>query len=216
MFWGYKGSFLLLNNIQFPILDQIMPHYTHLGDGVLITSIFSLLIIKRDKSMVVSLLFTMIMVSLIVFIAKRWLFPDWNRPLLVFEGLESFNYLATVPLKRYAFPSGHSMAAAAMFTYIAYFISAHKPMLQALIAFISISIAYSRLYIGVHFLGDILVGTLIGVCLSLLCLERFYPWMKTVLQEESRSLAVLKWALYLFSSGIFFLSIYSLYIEHYQ
>lgn len=173
--WGYEQSFLFLNRLHNPLLDLIMPHLTHLGDGVIVTTFFAFLILPRNNSLVVTLLITMIGVSLVTVITKNYLFSDWDRPLAVFEGRASFHYIATVALKRHAFPSGHSMAAAAMFTIIAFHIGSVPWYRGTLLGLFSILIAYSRLYIGVHFLGDVLVGTLLGALLASLALGLVYP-----------------------------------------
>jgi undecaprenyl-diphosphatase len=173
--FGYEESFLILNRLHFPLGDLIMPHYTQLGDGVLITTIFSLFVIRKDKPLVISMVLSMLLVMILVAFFKTQFFSDWNRPPVVF-GLESGLHYITLEGERFhSFPSGHSTAVACMFGFVAYFLSARSPLPAILLALIAVSISYSRLYIGVHFLGDMQAGTILGCLIGLFGLMILYP-----------------------------------------
>ncbi|MFX3623202.1 MAG: phosphatase PAP2 family protein [Ectobacillus sp.] len=92
----------------------------------------------------------------------------------------------------YSFPSGHAMNAVAFVGFVAYLaITEHRLKLWQkliLIIFASVlifSIAISRVYLGVHYLSDILAGFAAGGSWLLLCIllhKRFCPKNK---QEAS-------------------------------
>lgn len=60
----------------------------------------------------------------------------------------------------YAMPSGHTQSASTTFFGLAYFFKNKKLFISAII--ITILVGLSRMYIGVHYLTDVLVGGLLG------------------------------------------------------
>lgn len=211
MYWGYEKSFLLLNSYRHPLLDTLMPHFTLLGDGVLIPCIAALIVLPKGKDWVLCLLITLLLVSWMVQFSKSQLFPDWNRPLLTFEGKASFYYIATDTLKRFAFPSGHSAAAAAMFTFIAFAWRSRTYGPGIVFCLVSAAIAYSRLYIGVHFLGDILAGVFLGVSIACLVLWGIYPHLNRFVENiRAPKDKWVSWPLYVLVLFALFFRIYDL------
>jgi len=73
--------------------------------------------------------------------------------------------LVAIP-KSHSFPSGHTATAFAGATALSFFFPRAAPAFVVLAA----AIAYSRLYVGVHFPLDVLGGALIGVATALLLL----------------------------------------------
>ena len=72
------------------------------------------------------------------------------------------NYLRYVPSDRFSFPSGHSMNAFALATVLALTF----PWIAPGAAAVAASIAASRVILGLHFLSDVLVGSLLGVAIG--------------------------------------------------
>ena len=170
---GYHQSFLTLNAIRLPLADVIMPHFTHLGDGLLLSCTLGLFLMPNKKAVLVNLVGTLILTSLIISLTKSYLFSDWFRPLKVFEHTEDFYYISLDRLTRRSFPSGHSAAAAVILSFAAFVWEKARRWIGVLFGLTIIAISYSRLYIGVHFLGDILVGSLVGVACSVLSIWMF-------------------------------------------
>jgi len=85
----------------------------------------------------------------------------WHRP----RPLEVAVYLE----KSWSFPSGHAILAVSLYGFLIYFfwknLKKRKNKIVALVfgLLIIIVIGFSRLYLGVHYLSDVLVGYLIGV-----------------------------------------------------
>jgi len=71
----------------------------------------------------------------------------------------------------YGFASSHAANMTAIAVCTTYFFT------KRTISYITISwallISYSRIYLGVHYPGDVFAGILIGICVSLLCLTVF-------------------------------------------
>src|SRR5688500_13072650 len=72
--------------------------------------------------------------------------------------IEPHCWASLLPPDQFSFPSGHSITAFAITTPIALI----YPSLQATLLFIAISIAVSRVVLGMHFLSDVVVGILLG------------------------------------------------------
>ncbi len=189
-----------------------MPHYTHLGDGVTISIIFMWIVLPRNKAVVLSMLISLLLVSLSIFLFKSYVFPDWDRPLRVFDTVQHFHYISLDRLTRHAFPSGHSAAAAAMFTIIAFYLENGRWYRGILLGMLAVSIAYSRLYIGVHFLGDILAGTLLGLALAMLVLAWMYPVFARYFSKlNKQGHRWWYWSLYLLGAIAIFININNFY-----
>ncbi|MEL6696835.1 MAG: phosphatase PAP2 family protein [Bacteroidota bacterium] len=163
---GYNDSFLLLNRFRSGLADTVMPHLTHFGEGFFISGLMGLTLVRR-ASWLWLMAATMVVVLGTIILCKFVIFADWDRPLSVFEEGEFF-YVALKPLRKNAFPSGHSAAVAGAVA-LAVFGQNERPAWIGVFASIGlILVAYTRLYIGVHFLGDVVVGTMVGVGIAAL------------------------------------------------
>ena len=67
------------------------------------------------------------------------------------------------PPDQFSFPSGHTMTAFA----IAVSVGTFYPEFQAALVFAAVTIAISRIILGMHFLTDVLVGMLLGIGIGL-------------------------------------------------
>ena len=74
-----------------------------------------------------------------------------------------------LPPDQFSFPSGHTMTASAL----AVVVSLFYPSLMAGVCFCAISIAASRILLGMHFLSDVLAGGLLGASIGYLTFTLF-------------------------------------------
>jgi undecaprenyl-diphosphatase len=74
-----------------------------------------------------------------------------------------------LPPDQFSFPSGHTMSAFS----IAMVLSYYYPSLQAPLFFLAVSIAASRIVLGMHFLSDVLAGIVLGTALGLASVVAF-------------------------------------------
>lgn len=141
------------------LLDSIVPYLTKLGDGGIFWIIIAIVFIISKKyrlngiKLGISLLLCLIIgnITLKPLIARI-------RPFDINTGIE---LLISRPTD-FSFPSGHTMSsfAAAIIIY-----NANKKMgIASLI--LAVLIAFSRLYLYVHFPSDILAGMVIGTAIS--------------------------------------------------
>jgi undecaprenyl-diphosphatase len=91
----------------------------------------------------------------------------------------------------FSFPSGHALVSIAVFGAIALVLARHLPspgqqaLLFAATAVLVLAIGFSRLYLGVHFLSDVLAGFAAGVAwLSLLYVGLLFRQARTGRQLE--------------------------------
>lgn len=66
----------------------------------------------------------------------------------------------------FSFPSGHSLTAFAVVTPLVWF----YPDLRTLLLFCAVSVALSRLILGLHFLSDVLAGSALGALTGWICM----------------------------------------------
>ncbi len=143
------------NKIRCEIFDQIMPLITHLGGAIFTISFTLSLLIFGNHSVTLLGLEVALSLSLshvIVHFIKRKV--NRPRPHTVLEIIEKFD----VPICNYSFPSGHTTAAFAVGNILAM----NLPHFANLIMGLATLVAVSRMYVGVHYPSDVLVGFLIA------------------------------------------------------
>jgi undecaprenyl-diphosphatase len=74
-----------------------------------------------------------------------------------------------LPPDRFSFPSGHTMTAFSIALVLSYF----YPSLEGPLFFLALSIAVSRVVLGMHFLSDVLAGAVLGVGLGCASITTF-------------------------------------------
>ena len=146
-------------NFQNPILDKLMVLFTVMGElGMLWIGIGLMLIMQekyRNKGIVIFVtlsITTIIGEGVIKNIFQR------KRPC---HGISCKDLLIKKP-KSYSFPSGHTASSIAAATVLSTFFTPY-----AIIFFgIAVLIAFSRMYLYVHYPTDILAGIALGVLCS--------------------------------------------------
>jgi undecaprenyl-diphosphatase len=83
--------------------------------------------------------------------------------------IEPHCWARLLPPDQFSFPSGHTITAFA----VAVSLSAFYPALTAPLLFCAVSIAVSRILLGMHFLSDVVVGALLGSGLAVLSYSVF-------------------------------------------
>src|SRR6266849_555105 len=95
--------------------------------------------------------------SILVFMALKRL-SQRSRPCQ----LEPHCWSKVLPPDRFSFPSGHTMTAFSIAIVVSYF----YPSLEGALFFLALSIAVSRIVLGMHFLSDVLAGIVLGVAVG--------------------------------------------------
>lgn len=158
-------EFDILNYLQTlhnPFLDKLMLFFTHLGDQgfIWVCLCLILLIIPKTRKTGVILFIALLIDTLVcnVFLKNFFMRP---RPCTI-----NPNITLLIPQPQdYSFPSGHT---AASFTVVSvlYLLKQKKLFIFSLV--LACFIAFSRMYLYVHYPSDILGGVIVGFLCGLL------------------------------------------------
>ena len=145
-----------------PFLTNIIRIITHLGDPIIVTSITILLvIIPKTRKKVGYPMAAAVIVSEALNLILKEIFAR-ERP----------NILQLVNETTYSFPSGHAMINTTVYTMLGIFaikyIRSKKIKISVIIMCIimPLIISFSRVYLGVHYAGDVLGGMLLGFAVT--------------------------------------------------
>lgn len=172
---GKANSFLLINNFHNQWLDSFFSKFTFLGDGIfaLILSLLFLIFKKKKASFLtlITFVFSGLVAQLIKNIAHN------PRPKLFFKPDVYVHFIDGVTVSNnFSFPSGHTTTAFAVVTLIV--LIAEKKIIQLPLLLIAILIGYSRIYLGQHFLLDVIAGAFIGAISALITVYFAEKWTK--------------------------------------
>ncbi len=153
-------------NLWCPVGDALMPRITHLGDGGIVWIALALMLLcipkwrKTGLSMALALLMGLLVCNL-------WLKPMVGR-------LRPFDYqlqcygrvieLLIAAPKDFSFPSGHTIASFEAATVL--LLRSRKWGIPALL--LAVLIAFSRLYLYVHYPTDVIASVVLGTLFGLL------------------------------------------------
>ena len=156
--WVYAEAVEHMN----PFLTNIIRIITHLGDPIIVTSITILLvIIPKTRKKVGYPMAAAVIVSEALNLILKEIFAR-ERP----------NILQLVNETTYSFPSGHAMINTTVYTMLGIFaikyIRSKKIKISVIIMCIimPLIISFSRVYLGVHYAGDVLGGMLLGFAVT--------------------------------------------------
>jgi len=149
-----------LRSVQSPGLDRLAYVVSALGAEVLAVLMVVLLIVfgrQRRWGAAVGLLVVVVGAQLLNNVLKDWFHRTRPAPL---EGL--------IPAQAFSFPSGHAMVAAAFYLFVGYLAwrilkGRARIVGAAVLVLVALLIGLSRLYLGVHYLTDVVAGYIAGV-----------------------------------------------------
>ncbi|MCL7747884.1 phosphatase PAP2 family protein [Halalkalibacter alkaliphilus] len=148
-------------------LDLILPRITHLGGATFTLSMLLTMIFIFSNDVRYWAIDGLISLT-ISFIAVQIIKKSFGRKRPYLK-LPDVNTVAN-PLKDFSFPSGHTTAAFS----IAVVFALHSPILTFTVVPLAMIVAISRMYIGLHYPTDCLIGAFLGTISSILAVYFIY------------------------------------------
>ena len=143
---------LAIQRVSSPFLDLLMRGISLLGSEFFYFGVLVLLYWRTQRAFAIRLAFV-VLVSLYTNFLLKVLFA-LPRPagagLRILETPEDFS-----------FPSGHAQSVASFWLFLAF--SLREPLYFWLSGILTFCVALSRMYLGVHYLGDVVFGAFLGV-----------------------------------------------------
>jgi undecaprenyl-diphosphatase len=166
-----KNLFLFLNGLHFPFLDSVMAGITHRLTWIPLYVYIIFLIYQQRKNQlfIVSFFIIVFAAGLSDFITSGLMKPYFLR-LRPCHTSEIIPYLHLVGDcgGQYGFASSHAANTFSLsFSFLILFNKSYPTFSKILLAW-AIIVSYSRIYVGVHFPIDIMVGAAVGFLCSLL------------------------------------------------
>ena len=163
--------YLINNNLSNPIFDFIMPTITNFGGfgTLLVLCILAILICRycnKEKYLKISklCLYALLLSGVIALCLKLSIVEE--RP---FKMLGHVHQLV-LPSEPNSFPSGHSSSTFSVVTVLVNQFWENKILVVMLIIF-ALLIGFSRIYCGVHYPIDVVVGAIVGILSGVIILK---------------------------------------------
>ena len=155
--------YLINNGCANPAFDVIMPHISDCGGFVtlLVICVLAILVLrhyKRQRYLEIAkmCLYALVLSGLIAACLK--LAYHSPRPFTVLENVRQL----TIPTEPNSFPSGHTSSTFSVVSVLVWTLRENKVVVCLLVLF-AFLLAFSRIYVGVHYPFDVLVGAVVGV-----------------------------------------------------
>ncbi len=161
---GNSEVFLFVNQRHSVFADLWFVNFTKLGDGATaFLLIFILMWVSIREAF--TLLVITLLITILIALLKRFVFADYDRPLLFFgeqliRVVPGYN-----PPKLRTFPSGHAATAFSVYLYLSFLVKQRG--LKFGFFLVACTIGYSRIYISAHFPADVIAGSLFAVLITI-------------------------------------------------
>lgn len=152
--------FIELNGTHTALLNTFFTWYTMLGDGIVALVLFVAFLLRRQYLQGVHVLAAFLASGIVAQLIKQ--FTHMPRPKVFLHPDQYNQFIEGVTRGGWSsFPSGHTATAFAVATILALYSSNRWVSLIYLL--LAIGVGYSRIYLGSHFLEDVLAGSIIGI-----------------------------------------------------
>ncbi len=158
--WAYSKAVARMS----PVMTDITIVITHFGDwAVVIAFCLVLMAIPKTRKTIALPVSASVIISLLLNIALKNIFVR-ERP----------DILRLINETSYSFPSGHAMVSASLYTMLLLLVFKYikkqplRLILSVVCLLMVVAIGFSRVYLGVHYAGDVIGGWFIGFAVSVI------------------------------------------------
>lgn len=163
LYMGKANSFVQLNPYHRTTLDRVFVWITWLGDGVFSVLVIVYFLLRRRWSKAIQVTAAFLLSALVAQILKNVF--SMPRPKEFFRPGTYPYFIDGVTNHGFAsFPSGHTTSIFALATMLAIFTPNQRHKIAY--GFAGVLVGYSRIYLGQHFLNDVLVGSCVGMMVA--------------------------------------------------
>jgi undecaprenyl-diphosphatase len=156
--------FLFLNNLGTPAWDNFWNILTHKWTSIPLYLVLIYLLYRSlgTKGAIITVLLVAGMITITDQLAN--VFKDGFERLRPCrqEGVMEYTRFVAVRCGMYGYFSAHAASSAALTIYLGLILKPYHKILLYILVFWALMVAYSRIYIGVHYPGDILTGMILG------------------------------------------------------
>lgn len=156
--------FLFLNNLGTPAWDNFWNILTHKWTSIPLYIVLIYLLYRSlgTKGAIITVLLVAGMITITDQLAN--VFKDGFERLRPCrqEGVMEYARFVAIRCGKFGYFSAHAASSAALTIYLGLILKPYYKMLLYILIFWALMVAYSRIYIGVHYPGDILTGMLLG------------------------------------------------------
>jgi len=172
-----KAIFLFLNGLHQSWLDRPMQIITSTSAWIPLYILITIFLFWKFKKQAVLVLIAVgISITAADQFTSSFMKPTFQRPRPCYDeqiGTKVYNYVGCGG--QYGFASSHAANTFAL-AMLCWLIGRNLPEKKKIGIFMfawASLVSYSRIYVGVHYLGDIAVGALVGVCIAYLVFKLF-------------------------------------------
>jgi|KBSMisStandDraft_5_1062788.scaffolds.fasta_scaffold00598_9 membrane-associated phospholipid phosphatase len=159
-------TLLWINGHHNAFLDQFFKYFTHLGDGLFYIALIVVLF-WWNRNAGWKALAAYALTSIVAQVMKNYFFGDALRPRAILNDDSKLHFIDGVEIYFLSsFPSGHTTSAFSIALLLSWLFPSRLNMV--LLFFYAVGVAYSRMYLGQHFLTDVAAGSLIGMLVTAL------------------------------------------------
>jgi membrane-associated phospholipid phosphatase len=159
-----KDIFFQFNTFHTLYLDTFFQNYTLLGDGVFSIAVFLVLLLAERGALAMQVITGYLFSGMISQVLKRLIHAP--RPQAIIQNTEYPYFIDGIThTGMTSFPSGHTTSVFALAVLLA--LNTNDKRRSPIYLVTAIITGYSRIYLGQHFLADVVAGALIGILSAL-------------------------------------------------
>ncbi len=162
--------FLFLNNLGTSFFDPLWLFITHKFSSIPLYALLIYLLYKNIglQQTIIALIVVAVMITItdqLSYFVKHSVMRlrPCGEPDL--QGLGRF----VAECGSYGYFSGHATSSFALATYLGLIFRKHYKYMFTGLMIWAVFVSYSRIYVGVHYPGDVLTGALVGILIALFC-----------------------------------------------